>query len=72
MNKYDYFFTAGLILWLLETAYFGWNEEAESVAEEMLNAISLALVGFGAIGSIVKAAKSDVRININPQTESDD
>jgi hypothetical protein len=68
MNKYDYFFIAGLSLWLLETAFFGWNRATQSVPEDMLNQISLIFMAIGAIGSIVRSAAAKVTINIKGDT----
>lgn len=63
MNKYDYFFIAGCALWLIETAFFGWNSVAKSVPEEMFNSISFILILYGAIGSLVRSNAPKIIIN---------
>ena len=53
----------GVFWWYLETSFFGWNSQPESVAE--LFADGLALVFFGAsvaVGNRKKAAQ-DVTVN---------
>jgi len=68
MNKYDYFFIAGITLWLVETAFFGWNATSQSGVESMLNEISVILMALGALGSIVHSAAAKVTINIKGDT----
>ena len=62
MTKYDYALWAGLALWLAETAYFGWNMQAGSVQEEVLNTISLILMVYGVVGSWIKSIGVDIII----------
>ena len=58
--SYDHIFWAGLILWLLETAYFGWNETAQSGAERVLDIVSAGLVLYGVVGIIARGAAEKV------------
>ena len=59
MNKYNKYFYAGFALWLLETAYFGFNATAQSGAERVFDMVSAAFMAFGMIGSIAQGAAKD-------------
>ena len=51
-EKYTKLLWFGLTLWFLETAYFGWNMNAQSGTERVLDIISGAMIISGAIGLI--------------------
>lgn len=63
MSKFDCFLIAGLVLWLIETAYFGWNDTPHSVAEQMFDLISSILIAYGVLGGLATALKTNVVIN---------
>lgn len=56
---------AGLVLWVSETAYFGFNKHAASPAESMLDTISWFLIVWGSIGNVL----SGIEIHKNYQSE---
>lgn len=64
MNKYDYFFIAGLALWLIETWMFGWNAEPSGIPEKMFDAVSLFLVGYGGLCGLVSSINTNLNITI--------
>lgn len=63
INKYDWFVLAGLTLWVIETWFFGWNEEAGSVQESMADGVAMVLVVYGAICGMASSMKSEIHIN---------
>jgi len=57
MNKikfYKVLAIAGVILWVSETAYFGWNKTAQSSMENMLDVISHIMIFWGIVGDITQ------------------
>lgn len=50
-QRYEIFFWAGFILWILETAFFGWNANAQSGAERVLDIVSIGLMLIGTVGT---------------------
>jgi len=56
-QKYFAIATIGFILWIGETAFFGWNAKPESVAESTLDVLSALLIGWGIIGDILKGVE---------------
>lgn len=65
MSLYKILFFGGLILWWVETAYFGWNKTPGSALESMLDLTSTILIFYGAIGDISRnlTIKKDTIIN---------
>jgi len=55
-NTYNLVLWAGVVLWLLETAYFGWNMTAQSGAERVLDIIVTAMIFYGAVGGVAYRA----------------
>jgi len=55
-NTYAILFWSGVLLWVLENDYFGWNLVAQSGAERLCDTISGALMIVGLIGSIATKA----------------
>lgn len=51
-NKYFYILVAGFVLWVIETAAFGFNKEPQSGFEGFLDVVAVMLMVFGAIGDI--------------------
>ena len=49
---YRLILSLGLILWILETAYFGWNMTAQSGAERVFDIITSIAVLVGGVGSL--------------------
>lgn len=64
MNKFDYFFVAGISFWALETWLFGFNDVATSSAERLCDTISLCLVLYGAFGGIGSSIKTEVVLKV--------
>ena len=50
MKHFENAWRIGFVLWVAETAYFGWNLKAGSEAERLFDSISLTLVVYGIIG----------------------
>ena len=69
LNKFDYIFFAGLILWILETAAFGFNDEPINDFEHLTDIISILLVVYGSIGSLFSALKTVVNIHTHGNIE---
>lgn len=65
MNKYDWFVVVGLLIWLGETAFFGFNTTAQSGAEKMFDTFSQVLILYGVLCGIATGIKTQVVIN-NP------
>lgn len=62
-KKYIILAFVGIFLWLIETAYFGWNKKPESGAETFLGVVSWVFILWGVIGDIainLKIEKSDI------------
>lgn len=53
MKKYTVIVIIGLVLWIGETWYFGWNEHAESPVERILDTVSWLLVIWGVVADIL-------------------
>lgn len=51
-SKYIIIIIIGVILWISETAFFGWNDKPESAAESLLDFISGVLIFWGIIGDL--------------------
>lgn len=65
MNKYTYFVIIGFVLWIAETAYFGWNEKAQSSPERILDTVAFVLMAWGIVGDILKNVTIEKRTNIH-------
>lgn len=51
-RKYLLLIIAGFILWIAETAYFGFNEKPENAVESTLDFIAFTMMFWGIIGDI--------------------
>lgn len=71
MNKYDYFLVAGMALWLIESACFGWNRVAQSTTELIFDRISMIMIGYGAISNFLSQFRSVVNVNIKNKFDED-
>lgn len=67
-NNYDYIFFAGFIFWLTSSAYFGWNEQASSVAKKYTDGISIILMAYGTLNSLVRGIKSEITFKVKGLT----
>lgn len=56
-QKYFAIATVGFVLWLAETAYFGFNATPENNVEKTLDFVSALLIGWGIIGDILKGVE---------------
>lgn len=63
-TKYDSVFLLGLLFWLLETWYFGFNDTPGSGTEKAFDILSAALMGYGAINSVLLNLLKPTIINI--------
>lgn len=62
---------AGFVLWISETAYFGWNMTAQSGMEKMLDQVALIMMGYGISGDIAKQVKIHRHITKNYEVNTD-
>ena len=53
-NKYFIILIAGFILWLAETAYFGFNDKPENGLEATLDAATFLMMAYGLIGDLLR------------------
>lgn len=53
MNKYIAIALAGFVLWIAETAFFGWSERPVNGFEAILDVLSMALIIWGIGGDIL-------------------
>ena len=69
-NSYKLMSAIGFIIWIAETAYFGWNETAQSAAERILDTLSLVLIFWGIFGDIATnlTIKKGTHINAKQAT----
>lgn len=58
----------GIILWLAETAYFGWNDRPQSNAEKFLDTLSWIFIIWGMLGDISSNLTIKKDTNINAET----
>ena len=60
----------GLILWIAETAYFGWNRTPGSPIEGVLDVVSFLLMFWGTLGDIATnlTIKKETTIKANTVT----
>ncbi len=52
-QKYFLIATVGFVIWLVETAYFGWNATPENSIEATFDVLSAVLIAWGIIGDIL-------------------
>lgn len=67
-NSYKFMVAIGFIIWFAETAYFGWNETAQSAAERILDMLSLILIYWGVIGDIAANLQINKTVNVKAET----
>lgn len=67
-QKYLIITIIGIALWLIETAYFGWNSKAQSTPEKMFDAIGWLLIIWGFIGDITTNLNITKNTNITTKT----
>lgn len=53
-NKYFIILILGTVLWVAETAYFGFNAKAESGAEAALDTLAFGMIAYGLIGDLMR------------------
>ena len=63
MNKYDWFVIVSLIVWVAETAFFGFHAVAITPLEHLLDQVCLILTIYGGLGGVATAIKTQVFIN---------
>lgn len=54
MSFYRSLVLVGLIFWIAETAYFGWNKTPQSPQEQIADYISIIMVFWGIVGDITR------------------
>lgn len=52
VNKYFIILVLGFVLWLAETAYFGFNDKPENGLEATLDVATLLMIVYGVIGDL--------------------
>lgn len=60
-NKYFIILVIGFLIWIAETAYFGFNKEPENGLEAFLDLVSGTMMIYGIIGDLLR----NVRITKN-------
>ena len=60
-RKYFYILLAGFILWIVETAAFGFNDKPANGLEAFLDIVSFGMIFYGLIGDLL----SNVEIHKN-------
>lgn len=53
-NKYFIILVLGFVLWLAETAYFGFNDKPANGLEATLDVATLLMMGYGFIGDLLR------------------
>lgn len=53
-NKYFIILVLGFVLWLAETAYFGFNDKPENGIEATLDAATFLMMAYGLIGDLLR------------------
>lgn len=51
--KYFIILVIGFVLWVVETAYFGFNDKPENGVEAFLDAVSFLMIAYGLIGDLL-------------------
>jgi len=67
-RKYLLLIIAGFILWIAETAYFGFNEKPENAVESTLDFIAFTMMFWGIIGDIFSNLTIVKKYNITDTT----
>lgn len=53
-NKYFIILLIGFVLWIAETAYFGFNKTPESNAEAFLDVVTAGMIIYGLVGDLLR------------------
>lgn len=54
MNKYSFLLIIGMIFWVAESAYFGWNMEPINAYEATADTLATIIIIWGVVGDILK------------------
>lgn len=71
LNQYKIMFFIGFVVWLGFTAYFGFNETAQSNTERVTDTIGVILMAWGILGDITQNLTIIKNTNINPEKLGD-
>lgn len=61
-TKFDWIWFIGLVLWFLETAYFGFNETPVNGVEKMLDSVATITMAYGFLGMFTSTLKTQVNV----------
>jgi len=64
-REYIILVIVGFTLWVLETAYFGWNEKPINEIEKILDVVSWVLIIWGILGDIASKITYKNEIHTN-------
>ena len=68
--KYATLALAGFTIWMLETAYFGYNRTAQSGIEHILDTISWIFIIWGVLGDILTNLKIEKTTHYDIHTKT--
>lgn len=74
MNRFQIILLLGIIFWIAETWYFGWNWDPKSAAEKFCDAVATLLLFYGMIGDILVGVSfvKKTSITLQPGQKIDD
>lgn len=61
-NYYDIVALIGLVIWLGGSWYFGWNDEALSVGENITDNVGTLLMFYGFLNSVARGFKTEINL----------
>lgn len=67
LKRYDLFFIGGVIFWIMQNIYFGWNATPQSGAERICDFISSISIAYGLLFGIAQ----DVSIAVLKRSKLD-
>ena len=67
--KYTFITIGAFIFWFIETAYFGWNMEAQSTLEAFCDTTVAVLFIWGIGGDILKNVEISKKISMSVHTD---
>jgi hypothetical protein len=59
-NGYRITFLAGVLVYLVQNIYFGWNDTAQSGAERVLDTVSWGLIVYGGLSAWMASVTEEV------------
>lgn len=66
-NNYKWLVLTGLVVWVVSTAYFGWNATPQSGQEGVLDTVSWVAIIWGVIGDVTSNLSITKKTIINTE-----